>query len=323
MTLIELVKLVSAETGIPYNEAASKAQLVALINSAAQQIWDQTDLPNCLMEQVFTVDNADPLPRIALPTYCRELRGVRDRLGAIEVHDMRAKYATMPWPWDNGYRWRILGDRPLLRSIDNALELALVPGTYPAAMVITITGETATATRITRTLDYLGAGSAVGVNWTDVFSITKNVPTEIDVGLTAGGTVMSVIPNNESAAQYMLIELYEAPRQCSEPTYKGRCYEILFKPPFAPLINDGDSFQMSGYDQPIAYRATAIFRLRGLSEQATDAGIKVATVQQQRSEALLQQTIEGKIQNRRLPINFGPPRGDTRMLRRVRQWRYT
>jgi len=330
MTLIELRKRLARETGLNADNELQAGVLDDLVNDAAQQIYTQTDLPRALREEAFSVDTTDTVPRITLPERVGEIRGVRDWADRIKLHDIRPKYNSLPWPNDVLYTFRILYETPIARSIDNALGLYMVPlAGDPTSVEVSIVGSTADAQELHATFAGDGTGSAVGVLWTSIASITKDAITPVDVLLLEGdadGAEMARLTSYGDRSKYIEIELYEYGGKaccCSEPTWSAdRCLEVLYKPPFRPLLDDNSTFQLDGYDYEIIYTAVKIYRIRGLGAEATDSQIAAAKVHAVRADELLAQRINDKIQGEELVIAYGPARWDSRKLRGLRQARY-
>ena len=328
MQLIQMITRIGREIGLNPNVEAEKSQLIELANDAAQEMWVQTDLPRALMEETFTVNGDDATERVTLPGHMAEIRGIRDRLDAIELHDIRPRYMLRPWPDQSGYTFRILAESPIARSIDNALTLYMAP-TTEVSLTVTIAGRTAAADHYVATFDENGQGTAEGVLWEDIVSITKSGPTTNDVVITSGdatGAEMARIGARSERSKYTLIQLIEKAYGGEAPTtvYPSRMLDVLYKPEYRPMIGDNDSFQLEGYDIPIIYSAVAIFKLRGLTGAgATEDQIRAAEMYKMRSEKMLNRAIASKIQPEQLMIQYGRPIGDTANLRGLRQRRYT
>lgn len=328
MSLLTLVKRLGRETGLNPDNKEQKAQLVELINDAAEEIYTQTDLPRCLMEIRVSVDTTTPLPRVTLPAFVGEVRGIRDFLQPVALHDVRPKYNVMPWPNDRLYTFRILREIPISRSIDNAVALYMEPVTgVTTAFKVTVTGKTATAQETTAEFDQYGSGTAEVTLFEDIYSITKNENTTADVIFRvadADGEEISRIYNYNDAARYVEVETTEYPQQCdcSYVGIPGRCLDILYKPQLRKLVSDSSVFQLDGYDIVLVMTALKIFRLRGLSSEATEQKVLAARTAQLRAEELLRQAISNKIQAQKIVISFGKPRGDHESLRGIRSARY-
>ena len=322
-----MITRLGREIGLNPNNEPEKVQLIELINDAAFEMWVQTDLPRALLEETFVVDGDDPTERVTLPGRVAELRGIRDRVDSIELHDIRPRYHIRPWPDQSGYTFRILAESPIARSIDNALALYMEP-TTSVSLTVSIAGRTAAADHYVATFDELGRGTAEGVLWEDITSITKSGDTAEDVVLLSGnasGAEMARIGARSERSKYITVHLIEKPFGSEAPTIimAQRLLDVLYKPEFRPLVADTDSFQLEGYDVCIIYSAVAIYKLRGLTaDGATENQIRAAEMYKARAEKLLNRTIAAKIQPEQLMIQYGRPIGDTANLRGLRQRRY-
>lgn len=328
MALLDLVRRLGRETGLNPDNREHKAQLIELINDGAEEIYTQTDLPRCLMEIKVSVDTTTPLPRVTLPAFVGEIRGIRDHYQPIELHDVRPKYHTLPWPSDRLYTFRIHRETPLCRSIDNAVALYMEPVTgVTTGFRVTVTGRTSTAQEISAEFDMNGSGTAEVTLFEDIYSITKNEYTPNDVIFRvadADGLEISRIFNYNTSARYIEVETTERPEQCdcNYVGMAGRCLDVLYKPQFRKLINDSSVFQLDGYDMVIVMTAVKVFRLRGLNSEATESKVLAARTAHLRAEELLRQAMNNKIQPQKMVINFGRARGDHENLRGLRASRY-
>jgi hypothetical protein len=327
----ELLRRLGEETGLKnMNDEAQKSQLVDLLNDAAEEIWTQTDLPRSLMEMTVNTSEGETCPtqRVTLPGFVGELRGIRDSLSKVTLHDIRPRYNNVPWPKSDCYTFRILREVPIARSIDNSVGLYMAPlDADPSSIAIDIVGSINGVSEYHASFAGDGTGSAVGVLWTDIFNITKDAITPTDVVLQSGdasGLEMARIPAYGDTSRYIEVDLLETPFNACQvtPQLPCRCLEVLYKPNFRPLLDDNSSFQLDGYDRIIILTAVKIYRIRGLGATATDEQIAAAKVHAVRADELLRRKIQDKIQPEELVIQFGPARGDTSRLRGLRRWRY-
>ncbi len=328
LTLKDMRKRLARETGLNINSPNDSEVLDELINDAAQQLYDQTDLPRCLREESFQITSCSSnAARVALPERIGEIRGIRDAFDRIKLHDMRPKYNSLPWPNDLCYTFRLLRDTPICRSIDNAIGLYMVPlDGDPTSLRVSITGSTIDAQEIHAYFNGDGTGTAVGILWTDIRSITKDAITPVDVLLLSGnasGCEMSRITSYGSTARYIEVELYEfGGKTCGITWSVDRCIEVLYKPPFRPLLDDDSVFQCEGFDFPVIYKAVEIYRIRGLGGDATESAIAAAKVHSGRADDLTLQAINNKTQGVEMVVAYGPARWDIRKLRGLRRMRY-
>lgn len=327
MNLLRLAQRLGRELGMSLQSPTQRETLYELINDAAEQIYTQTDLPRCLLEEQVSVDTTDPLPRVTLPSHVGELRAVRDYQDSIRLHDIRPKFHRRPWPEDSLYVFRILGERAVCRSIDNTVPLYMVPFGYATDDVtVSIVGKTSTASEVHATFSADGTGTAATVNWEEIYSISKDNITANDVVFRVGdanGAEIAKIHSYADVSRYVEIELQERPSCCSCSQIQGsRCFEILYKPVFRALQATQSRFQLEGYDLAIIYTAVKIYKLRGLSETATEMQIKAAQVHNVRADEILKQIIANKTQGQDLILQKDHNRMSMSNLRGLRKRRY-
>lgn len=327
MTLRQIAARLGREIGLSADDEQQYDALVDLVNDAAQELYEQTDLPRALLEETVETPCAC-VTRVTLPGRIGELRAIRDNFDKIRLHDMRPRYNSYPWPKGDSYVFRELRVTPLERSIDNAIGFYMDPiPSFEGDLEVSIAGRTNTTNEVHGTFDKNGEGSAQGILFEEVYYIQKNSVTPVDVILrsgTADGIEMARIYSHTERSRYIEIELIEKPQTCctvpiQRPT---RCFDILYKPPFRPLLEDTSAFQLEGYELPIVYKAVEIYRIRGIQGSATQEQILAATAHAKRADEVLDNKIKDRIQAKELMIQFGPPRGDIRLLRGLRARRY-
>ncbi len=319
----ELAIELGSNIGLDPKTEAQAAVLTSLICAAAQEIYTQTDLPRSLVEEVFSVDT-DPTERVSLPQRVGELRAVRVPNGKITLHDIRPRYNDYPWPKESCFVHRILGESAICRSIDNAISLYLVPteGTH----TVTVIGSTDTSAELHVTYQADGTPDIEDVNWTDIAYILQSAEIDTDTVLRVGdanGLEIARINAQTKYSRYLEIQLDERARSTPVTQHNFRCFDILYKPTFKPLVKDTSVFQLSGYDQPIILTAMKNYRIGKLGDTATADQIQAAKVHAVRADELLNTTIQDKIQGEEIVVQFGRPRGDIRNLRGLRARRYS
>jgi len=319
MNLQELITRLARETGLKV--ANDQQTLVDLINDAARELYEQTDLPRSLMEQTIQVSNTNTTQRITLPAHMAEVRGIRDYNRSVTLHDLRPRYHNYPWPKGNLYTFRMCEDAATSYSWDNAIAVTIAP--FDDDVTISITGSTDEAAQYTATFSRTGV--APTIDWTDIFSVSKSARTAADIVLTdPDGVEVSRILNFQSAARYIQIELLERPQTPLSPAVlqPGRILDVLYKPYYRPLFVFTDVFQIQGYDYAIINKALELFRLRGIDGTNVDAQIKAAQVAGGRSNDLLNNVLQSRTQAQEIQIQFGDPKGDLSKLRGLRRYKY-
>lgn len=323
MQLLELCQRLGREIGVKPEIAAQKTVLVELINDAAREIYEQTDLPNSLMEQTIQVSTETNSQQVTLPADVFELRAIRDYIRAMTIHDMRPRYHNFPWPTGDMYTFRLLGESPIAVSLDN--ETVLTMDAVTDEVTVTLSGSTEAAAQISGDFDKNGNGTAETVNWTGLQSITKDIYTIQDVILrNADGDEVARILNYLNAARYLRVELLERPQTPLSPAIlqPGRVLDVLYKPHFRPLRLDTDTFQVQGFDIPLIYKAVEIYRIRGIDENQTENKVLAAKAHSARSDERIAEILKSRVQPVEIQVQFGAPKGDTSRLRGVRRFKY-
>jgi len=323
MQFLELRQRLGREIGLRPEDQAQNTVLGELINDAAREIYDQTDLPNSLREQTIQVNSDNNSQIVTFPAHVMEIRGIRDYVMAITLHDLRPRYHNHPWPTGSMYTFRLVGESAICRSIEN--DTVLTMDTQVEDVTVTVSGATEAAAQISGDFDRLGAGTASTINWTEVHSVSKDIYTSSDVVLkNAANQEVARILNYLNSSRYIQVELLERPQTPMSPTVvqPGRVLDVLYKPYFRPLRLNTDVFQVAGFDIPILYKAVAIYRIRGIDETSTENKVLAAKAQNIRSEERIAEVIQSRTQANEIQLQFGFPRGDISHLYGLRRHRY-
>lgn len=323
MNLLEFRARLGREIGLNPAVDSQQEALDELINAGASELWE-TDLPRSLMEMTVQLDGT--INRVTVPAAVGEIRAMRDSFSKLTLHDRRPRYANWPWPKADLRTFRLLAERPTERSIDNTVPLYMVPVTMTGDVTVTIAGRTADANEVHGTFDKTGAGSAATILWEEIYYITKDAVTPVDVVLRSGdasGDEMARLWSHMDRALYLEFELIETPYVgCTTAATPARCIDVLYKPHFRPLLEDTASFQLAGYDNAIIYRAIEIYRLRGTGADQTPNQLLAARAARAKADELVDDKIQNAIQGEELIVQFGKPKGDARLLRGLRNYRY-
>jgi len=323
MQFLELRQRLGREIGLRPEDQAQNAILGELINDAARELYEQTDLPNSLREQTIQVNWDNNSQIVTLPAHMMEIRGIRDYVMAITMHDMRPRYHNHPWPTGSMYTFRLVGESAICRSIEN--DTVLTMDTQVEDVTVTVSGATEAAAQISGDFDRLGDGTASTVNWTEIHSVSKDIYTSSDVIIkNADDQEIARILNYLNSSRYIQLELLERPQTPLSPAVlqPGRTLDVLYKPYFRPLRLNTDVFQVAGFDVPILYKAVTIYRIRGIDETSTENKILAAKAQNVRSEERFAEVIKSRTQGTEIQLQFGFPRGDISHLRGLRRYKY-
>lgn len=259
----------AADEGIKISSTPEKAWLDDKINKAAQELYAQNDLDNCLREQIFRFGIADQ--QISLPFYVDDVRMVRNYEFTLPVlqKDMRPRYHVQGWlpPYRE---WRIkYKDAALASNITNVGPLTItLPQACTLAFTITIVGRTGSAQRRVEHVTFaVGDTEKVTTeNYEEVESITKNVSNNEDLVVTdMGGTQLAAIPNSELKSSYTIIQVLDRYQNLAQTPL----YEILYKLKLSPMVTDTDSFPCGDkYDRAIYWKAMELIYAKQQGEVA-------------------------------------------------------
>lgn len=321
MNLLQLCTALGARIGLQPGDERDYSKLATLVNQAAQEIWQATDLPNSLAEQVFESSDAAPL-RVTLPQTVGMIRGFRNNLTTIRQHDLRPRYQIKPWKQLDNYTWQITAELAINREISNSLQPTITSlGVIDSAFTVTIIGRTSTVGQQIVTLTHNVDGTITGdsANFTSIDKIYKSDVTPADVSVTADGQEIALLYSWATTARYYAVQLFTS--NLVDPVTAGnvRQFECLYKPCFVPLNFDESTFQLDGYDEAIIWRAMALYWLQSTDLDKLE---KLVPIYMAKSQELVSQRINDMIQTRDLVVQFGPARFDARNLRGIRRIRY-
>jgi hypothetical protein len=269
MSVKSILALTSAKIGLNPDDEGQRKVLLRFLNEAAFELYTQSDMAGSLMEQVFKV-NGDQT--IALPAYVGELRAVREVSTMIpwNINQLRPRYNQSNWP-DFYRNFRLKGRMPLMSSITNESTINIVvPSVETTPITVTITGQTATASRISETVTVNELSVTTKYQFIEVVAVSKSQVTDYDVTLTdADDKVLTVIPNNELQAWYQVVDISTMPWSASSSSSTDHYVEILYKKSLCYLSEDGDEFPAPGYDTIVSNKMMQIWaQEEGKADQA-------------------------------------------------------
>lgn len=273
MSLAYIINRVCENCG--YQPTDNRALLLSVINRAAKEVYEYTDLPGSLRE-ITVLATAEA--SIALPAYVGDLRNIRAHYTweRLELNEMAAKYSFQPWPqiWN---KWRVLRKSPIQHCIENAsVPIVLTMDEVDTAAVsVTVTGKTASSNRLSETVTFeVGETQVSLVNqFTEIDKITKDVVNSFDITLTGADEdsaelILAVIPNDQLQSLYTIVDVSQLPYGGDNGT-TFRYVDVLYKAPLPQLSDDGDEFICDGFDDAIVAKASEFF-----FSQKSDGGEK-------------------------------------------------
>lgn len=252
MGLNYILRRVAAEQGLAIRDLTSNGpsrnRAVDLINIAAEEVWESTDLPGCLMELIINV-TADS--EVAIPSFIGELRAMREKslMHKFTLNDMRPRYQQEPWKqlWRN---WRHKGESATQLEITNSAPPILIIPT-PDDTEITIRGATANANDVEDTIVMNAVEVQATQPFTRIDSISKDSRNEFDIQvMDVNSNLLAVLYNNELESRYIIVDVSQYPFG-GEGASGERIMELLYKKPFYRMELDSDRFPIPGWDNII------------------------------------------------------------------------
>lgn len=309
MGLEYILRRVMAEAGgnsPELNSDDARAFFVDKINEAAQEIYEQKDLP-VILKETFVHATADQ--QLALPAFVGELRAIREGSCCDDsdwydrrwtLRDIRPRYTQAPWPnmWAS---WRIIGESPLMVELTNAAQGTVSVPVADPDLVVTILGSTATSNRSSDNITMTGTDVSWTKQFTDIQAIRKNKVTDYDVYiLDAEGTEISVIYADQLEARSLIVDVSKYPSlglcACEDGTY---IMQVLYKPRLPRLENDEDAFPLTGYDNEI------ILKTKQLLCEDEEGKEQRALLMHQKVQNKLDNKIQDKTGTTQKNISFG------------------
>jgi len=264
MSLKNILLDVSSVLSLDISNAAEKAYHIAKINEAAEELYTANDLPGCLREQIFQIDDSDTF-QVALPWYVDKIRAVRfydNWLGKIPVEDMSPRYHSTKWGNKGLIRFRIKDlSSPLCRDLQDITPLIFslsdVTG-ESADVTFNIIGRTEEKERVNEALTIV-AGQYTNTtlnNYKSIEKIEKTSLNQLDCTVTdINANVVSFIPNSQLKAQYTTVMIRDDDfSPLINNSYPLNTVEVLYKTRFTPFVNTYDEFPCPKCDKIIFWK---------------------------------------------------------------------
>ena len=258
MALLDILKLISADSGLPLDDAGQKALLIARVNEAAKEIYEREDLPEALKEEIFDLNVDSQL--VALPWYVEYIRGWRyfESRYSGELADKRNRYRDGVGNEMWLHRWRHVKYSPFQRDIQNESVLRLtIPEPESQDLEVSIIGATTNSSRVQETVKFLvGETEKITTgNFKDpVINILKSFPSAYDMTIyDVEDNILAVIPNHRLYSFYHIVQIFDTEAIMISAT--ASAVEILFKQKYSDMINDYDEFLYGDkYDKAIFWK---------------------------------------------------------------------
>ncbi len=249
MSLGYVLQQVGYKVGLNPGDAGQRSTLLRFANTAARELYHQSDMAGVLMEQMFKV-NANQT--ISLPPYVGQIRAMREAFTskAITISQMRPRYNEFNWR-DSWRNWRLKGLRTLQADLTNQSKLVLSSvGIDNPPAVVTISGSSAGVTNYSENVT-ITSSPVVSVNdYNDVYSLTRACVGQYDIVVSdIDGNQVSCIPNNRLKAEYQIVDISTAP--WFPPNYNPLLgwVEVLYKEALPDYYLDSQEFPAQQYDE--------------------------------------------------------------------------
>ena len=247
MALNDILNDIVAETGFKVRTSASEREVVVTrVNAAAKELYDSTDLPGSLDEQVFDLNAG--AAQVSLPEYVGQTRGGRyyDSRMKVAIDDMGNRYHAGMNFQDVWYlNFRKLSKSPLSREIINESVLKFsTPIEELEDTRIAIIGPTINSSRAAEEIVLLANTKEVSCisNFrSPIESILKNRKTLYDITVKdIEDNILAVIPNSQYRSTYNIYQILDTPFPTLPSTWSA--LEVKFKKRYVPMKEDIDQF---------------------------------------------------------------------------------
>jgi len=272
------------KVGMLPSDTSQRALLLDYLNEAAQELYEQSDMPGCLEEAEFYVQGDKT---VALPADVYAVRSIREKAGNNAMWDteaLTARYRENNWD-TNHAKFRVNGYSPLKVSLPTSITEAanstdklivraygitttdddyevVVKTPHSEALLVSVAGP-AVASAASSTNVTLAPSNAITV--TDVVSFTRTNKPTATIGVaqlidyTDNDIVYAEIPSNSMESRYLIVDVSEFPFSSSAASDDSHTLQILYKKALPRLQNDVDEFPAVGYDNILVSKCMELF----------------------------------------------------------------
>ena len=307
--------------GMSPSDTSQRGLLLDYLNEAAQELYEQSDMPGCLEEAEFYVQGNKT---VAMPSDVYAIRGIREKAGINnewETEALTARYRENSWE-TNHNKFRIKGYSPLKISLPTSITEAanstnklivktfgitttsddfevVVKTPYSEAFLVSVTGLSAVTSAISSATNTLAPANNVAI--TDIISFSRTLEPTATSGLVqlldyADNTIVyAEILSNSMESRYLIIDVSEFPFSSTAGQDDSHTLQVLYKKTLPRLQNDTDEFPAIGYDNILVSKCMELFlEEQGKVEEAILHDRK-ATRSLSRRQADLERSQEQKV----------------------------
>ena len=272
------------KVGMLPSDTSQRALLLDYLNEAAQELYEQSDMPGSLEEAEFYVQGDKT---VAMPADVYAIRFVREKSGRNEeweTESLSARYRENNWE-TNHNKFRIKGYSPLKVSLPTSITDAanstnklvvraygitttdddyevVVKTPYSEALLVSVAGP-AVADATASTNVTLAPSNNVTVK--DIISFARTNKPTATVGVVQlidyadNNIVYAEIPSNRMESRYLIVDVSEFPFSSSAAEDDSHTLQVLYKKTLTRLQNDTDEFPAPGYDNILVSKCMELF----------------------------------------------------------------
>ena len=272
------------KVGMLPSDTSQRALLLDYLNEAAQELYEQSDMPGSLEEAEFYVQGDKT---VAMPTDVYAIRSIREKAGSNAMWDaepLTSRYRENNWD-TNHAKFRVKGYSPLKVSLPTSITGAangtnrlivrtygitttdddyevVIKTPYSEAFLVSVAGP-AVASATSSTNVTLAPSNAVVI--TDIISFARTLKPTATVGVVQlidyvdNSIVYAEIPSNSMESRYLIVDVSEFPFSSSAEQDDSHTLQILYKKTLPRLQNDTDEFPAPGYDNIIVSKCMELF----------------------------------------------------------------
>tara|TARA_B100001123_G_scaffold418868_1_gene523360 strand:- start:2636 stop:3658 length:1023 start_codon:yes stop_codon:yes gene_type:complete len=272
------------KVGMLPSDTSQRALLLDYLNEAAQELYEQSDMPGSLEEAEFYVQGDKT---VAMPADVYAIRAAREKSGRNEeweTESLSARYRENNWE-TNHAKFRIKGYSPLKVSLPTSITDAanstnklvvraygitttdddyevVVKTPYSEALLVSVAGP-AVADATASTNVTLAPSNNVTVK--DIISFARTNKPTATVGVVQlidyadNNIVYAEIPSNRMESRYLIVDVSEFPFSSSAAEDDSHTLQVLYKKTLTRLQNDTDEFPAPGYDNILVSKCMELF----------------------------------------------------------------
>jgi hypothetical protein len=269
--------------GMVPSDTSQRALLLDYLNEAAQELYEQSDMPGSLEEAEFYVQGDKT---VAMPTDVYAIRGIREKAGnnaVWETEPLTARHRENSWETKYN-KFRVKGYSPLKVSLPTSITGAanssnklvvrwygvtttdddyevVVKTAYSDGYLLSVSGTAVAASGSTGTATLAN----INVPFTDIVSFSRTYKPTTTIGVAQlidyadNDIVYAEIPSNSMESRYLIVDVSEFPFSSSAAEDDSHTLQILYKKALPRLQNDTDEFPAPGYDNILVSKCMELF----------------------------------------------------------------